>query len=126
VSSRTGLLAVALVVGGWVLGTAAATAVGAPQGAGGALGLGTGFAVSTAVLRRPARGGGALFALAVGLAVPLWVLIGFLLSVEVQSLVTGAETEHSPLQVVLLYLLLPAVGLTAAALRLRPGRPRRP
>jgi hypothetical protein len=117
---------VALVVGGWLLGSLAARAVGAPVGAGAALGLGAGFALSTAVLRRPGRGGGGLFVLSLVVAVGLWAMIAFLLSVEAQALLTGAETEHSPLAVVLLYLLLPAVGATAAAVRLRPVRRRRP
>lgn len=122
---RSGLLAVALVVGGWLLGVGAAQRVGTPQGTGAVLGLGAGFALSTALLRRPARGGGLLFALAVALGLPLWLAVGFLLTIEAQALLSGAETEHSPLAVAL-YLLLPAVGALSAALRLRPVRERRP
>jgi hypothetical protein len=126
VSRWTAPLAAALLAGGWLVGGAAAGAVGAPPDTGALLGLGLGLLVSAAVLRRPARGGGALFAVLAAVAGLLWAAVGYLLLIELSTLLRGAETEHSPLLVVAL-LALPTAAATTAAVRVRPTRrPRRP
>ena len=47
-----------------------------------------------------------------------WLLIAYLAAIEAIQAVQGGETEHSPFSV-LLYLLVPALVLTCAALGLR-------
>ncbi len=55
---------------------------------------------------------------AVGTAAVLWVFIAYLGFIEVNDLVRGSETEHSPVPVIAV-LLLPAGLLTWAALAAR-------
>lgn len=117
------LLAVALLLLGGAAGHAVGAAVGAPPGQARWLGASVGLVAAVLVVGRPASDRRAArrrwWPLAATPAAVLWAMIALLLSIEVQDLVTGAETEHSPLAVVLLYLLLPAVALTWAAVRLR-------
>jgi len=63
------------------------------------------------------RGGRAWLLLAVAAGV-FWVLIAYLLSIEVADLLRGSETEHSPLFVVAV-LLLPVGLLTGLAVAAR-------
>lgn len=73
------------------------------------------------MLRAMSQPSGVLWRVAAVPTVLCWLVIAFLASIEVQSLLNGEDTEHTALAV-LLWLLPPALVLTLLTVLLRRRR----